>query len=86
MPDNDKHRQLFKKIFDKNDEDNIGIAEKHLVKMYKVHISGLMTNDYHMTKINNALKSGPFMTYRRYKQGKKIPQALLEGILENERI
>lgn len=86
LPDNDKHRQLFKKIFNKNDEDNIGIAEKHLVKMYKVHISGLMTNDYHMTKINNALKSGPFMTYRRYKQGKKIPQALLQGILENERI
>lgn len=79
---NPEHQGLFRKRFSEDDRDNEGIAPKHLDRMYRVHIGAMLANDYHMTKINNALKSGVFMTYRRWKKGKKVPKKLLAGLID----
>lgn len=77
-----EHIRLFVKRFAKDDAEYEGMADKHLMKMYKVHITGLMANDYHMTKINNGLNGAAFMSFRRHKQGKRVPEQFLKGVLK----
>jgi predicted phosphoadenosine phosphosulfate sulfurtransferase len=81
ITDPDNH-ELFAKKFRENDRDFDGISPRHEKRMYKVHIGAMLANDYHMTKIKNAMTSGVFMAYRRWKQGKRVPQRILDQMMK----
>jgi predicted phosphoadenosine phosphosulfate sulfurtransferase len=82
LPETDEARELFRAEFQQNDKQFSGISERFKEQMYKSHIAGLLANDWHMTKIRNKMTSGPFMTYRRYKQGLEVDPKYMKGLID----
>jgi predicted phosphoadenosine phosphosulfate sulfurtransferase len=64
----DEHKGTFRKKFDKMEE--VFGEIHHKDSMYRVQITALLANDYHMMKIGNWERQGDVNTYRKWKTGK----------------